>query len=303
MSSNPFQKSINVDVNAFISGALDTEKINNSDKQSLVDSEIMISIAKLHDNPINARYFYDINRVEELAKMIDRDGQLIPLMITNHPTIKGDYIVIDGGYRLRAMRFLGKIDVRCALVPDVTGFKLYYLSNTINKQRTTQTLLDDAKVWKKLISEKFISSQDELANCLGIGKSQVSKIISLNEIPEDISQLLSSSVIATQINLAYEFALIAKTSSKEELIDLVNHILDNGISLKELISVKKSKEKKNIKNNFLEIKNISFSAENGKKMGFMKVENKKIALNFTALSDQKANELSEKINALVRDYL
>ncbi len=266
------------------------------DKQNII-----INISALESNPFNARFFYDDAMIDRLAESLITEGQKQPIIITNNPNKPGHYYVIDGEYRFRASKSANLQTIRCDYYHDVTQNGMYYLSNMLNEQRTSQTVFDNAKAWQKLLDEKVVESSSALAEYLQKVPAVISKTLKLNSLPTMLAQLLATAEKPIGLNRAYEFTLLAQSISDAQAHEVAQQLATGDIGAKDLERLKKAfavpKKEKAARNNM----SSKVFKIGGKKIGALKFDNNRLTLD-VSLPEGKNNELASQINELLKQY-
>lgn len=115
-----------------------------------------------------------------LCQSIASDGQISPVALRQ----QGDgYEVVYGHRRVAACRSLGR-PVRAVVVDtDVRGLVARMIIE--NAQRKDLSPIERAAQYRKLIDERLME-RDEIAKLLGVTPQQVSNILALAEIPQEV---------------------------------------------------------------------------------------------------------------------
>jgi ParB-like chromosome segregation protein Spo0J len=154
---------------------------------------VRIPLTQLHAHPLNANDMGD----ELLAKLttnIDRDGRYPPLVVRPHPDIAGDFQLLDGHQRGRALRALGHTDARCYLWPCDDATALVLLS-TLNRLEGEDVPAKRAALLAELTS---LISVEELALLLPESAAQINDTLALIQL--DSAALLAQLEAAAQAN-------------------------------------------------------------------------------------------------------
>ena len=124
--------------------------------------------AKGHQtSPFNPRHFYLKASIAELAVNLAKQGQQQAIHVIPDYENPGTYFVSDGGRRVRALKEANKETVKAIVIDLPIGIESYKLGYDLNVQRDSQTVFDNAVVWKRFLEEKHFQSQRELAEHLG----------------------------------------------------------------------------------------------------------------------------------------
>lgn len=254
----------------------------------------------LSSNPLNARYYYDDAIIESLSKSLLADGQKQPIIITNDPGKSGHFIIIDGEYRFRASKVANLDSIRCDYYVDVASEDLYYLSNLINEQRTSQTVFDNAKAWQKLIDEGHVANASGIAELTKKTAGVISKTLALNSIDDSIALIMSTAERPVGLAIAYEFSLLCKhvdtNRSKEIAIKIANGDLTikDVERLKVALSSEKRAKKTSIPSRTLKM--------NGKRIGSLKLDNSKFSMDISMPNKEDHISLAQEIETLLSKY-
>lgn len=187
---------------------------------------IEISLNKLHDNPYNARTVYDHNIVKERAASITANGQKTPILIAPMESKPGHYFIVDGHYRKQAIQFLGKESIIAYVDNSIKSNEdLYKVSFITNDARESQTTIDNAMVWKKLLDEKVFKNDAHLADSLQLSKGYISRTLSVLSLPNPILDGIKEYPQDYKLTTLYELHLFYKQHQNlNELLKLFNLI-------------------------------------------------------------------------------
>ena len=152
-----------------------------------------IDINKLHqfkDHPVSV---VDNEKMFELAKSIENNGILSPLLV--RPLGNGEYEIISGHRRKRACEIVGKEKVS-AIIKDISHEEAIPLMVDANFQR------EDT-----LPSEKAdeMSSAKQIGQLAGISDRQVQRYIRLTELIPELSKLVDDKQITFVLGVEISF--------------------------------------------------------------------------------------------------
>jgi ParB family chromosome partitioning protein len=208
--------------------------------QSLAD----LPIAMVRDHPRNARHLYDPTRIDEMAASIARDGQMMPAIVMADPQMPGAYLLIEGRYRKRALQSLGRETILAIVVDPLSELEAYRLSLILNEERNEQTDLDNAISWKMLQDDGLFTSQDHIAEYLGITQSKVSKTLSLLELPAGVLTIMKTSPGSFGLRIGYELRQLARQLAPLELEAVAEQVRDGKLTVAALEKMRSRAEKK-----------------------------------------------------------
>lgn len=195
-----------------------------------------VEISRCHVNPYGARQVYPPALIEKRANSIAKEGQKYEAIVCPHPTIRGDWIIIDGECRKRALLHLGRSTIRIKNDGPKTSKDLYCLSRILNKERNDGTVIDSALVWQKLLDDQVASSQDEVAEIAHVSKSVVSRTLGILKLPTYVIQYIKDSDGAERLSAtaAYEILLVSKHVAGDDLTALVDKVIAGQLSTRDL---------------------------------------------------------------------
>jgi len=198
-----------------------------------------ISLDLVLDNPFNARQIYNPDVIKERAASIATHGQRVPALACedwNHP---GKYILIDGHYRKRAIQAAGKTEIECLIEPITSDLELYRLSFLLNAERNAQSSLDNALAWRRLLDEKKVPSEEALVELTGLSWGTVNKTLALLKLPDSAVGRVREQPAKFGVAVGYELYLFAKAASEEEVLALMDRIIDQDMSSREVEALRK----------------------------------------------------------------
>ena len=207
--------------------------------RSLVD----LPLAQVRDHPRNARHLYDPTRIDEMAASIARDGQMMPAIVMADPAGPANYLLIEGRYRKRALQSLGRETILAIVVDPLSELEAYRLSLILNEERNEQTDLDNAISWKMLQDDGLFTSQDHIAEYLGITQSKVSKTLSLLELPPGVLTIMKTSPSQFGLRIGYELRQLARQLTPAQLEAVAEQVRDGKLPVAALEKMRSRAEK------------------------------------------------------------
>lgn len=201
---------------------------------------VRIPIEFLDDNPLNAREIYDPKAIQERAASMAKNGQKTPVSIAVSPERHGRYILIDGHYRKRAAQSLGWHDIECIIERFESEMDLYRLSYELNVQRESQTALDNALAWSKLLSSGKMASASQISETLGVSESNVAKTLSLLNLPVPVIDLMREHPHAVGLHVGYELVLLARVAPEGDVLAVASKVIEGDISGRDVEDMRKA---------------------------------------------------------------
>jgi ParB family transcriptional regulator, chromosome partitioning protein len=197
-------------------------------------------IDKIDDNPLNSRTVYREELISARAASMAKDGQLIPALAARHPSDPERAILIDGHYRKQGALRNRSHTLDLKLLDGLEAIDFYRLARAANNEREQETVLDVALGYKKLLTEGYAKTNDELALLVEEGKSKVSKTLAVLDLPSSIQEFISLYPQQLGINIAYELTLYFKLAGESRTRDLVQKIVDEGLSFQKVKALREA---------------------------------------------------------------
>jgi ParB family transcriptional regulator, chromosome partitioning protein len=205
---------------------------------------IKLPLDRVVDNPFNARQIYNHDVIKERAASIATHGQRVPALACEDWRRPGFYILIDGHYRKRAIQAAGKNEIECLIEPITSDIELYRMSFLLNAERNAQSSLDNALAWQRLLTEQKVDSEEALVELTGLSWGTVNKTLALLKLPAPALDKLREHPAKFGVAVGYEVFLFAKAASEDEVITLMQRVVDEDLSSRELESLRKKRQAK-----------------------------------------------------------
>ena len=210
------------------------KQINLEDKTS-IEHIREIHINKITPNPYQPRKHFDQNALFELSQSIKRHGLLQPIVVID----KGDnYLLVAGERRLKAHELAG-IETIKAIVADyeIDDARLRELALIENIQRENLNAIELAYSYDELIKVYKIT-HDELSVILNKSRSQITNTIRLLSL----SKYVQKKLINGKISQGHAKVLVGFNTKEQR--ELVNTIIAENLSVRQIESIVKSKKAK-----------------------------------------------------------
>ncbi|MBP8599782.1 ParB/RepB/Spo0J family partition protein [Patescibacteria group bacterium] len=158
-----------------------------------IDSERItyLAVDLIEFNPRQPRENFSAESLQELANSIKKCGILQPLIVAK--TAVG-YELIAGERRLKAAKLAGLKQVP-VIIRSADEEEKLILALIENIQRENLNPLEEARAYRQLLDE-FHLTQDELAKSLGKGRSTISNILRLLNLPSKVKEALRAGQIS-----------------------------------------------------------------------------------------------------------
>lgn len=265
-----------------------------------------IRLVECVSNPFNPREFYSPEAIDALAVKLKRDGQYEAIKVTRNHRFPGKYVIIDGEYRSRAKKSLGEEFIDGEIFPELSDADLYLVANRINKDRTAQTVFDDAIAWTRLLENKVFEDQDALAASLDVSKAQVSKTLSLTELPNHLLRRMAENEERVGLATAYNIKLICGRKGEQIAEQILERVFAGELTVKRLQEMNRKAEEgepqRRTKAHYRT--RVQFAGGEGIELGELKgFQDGRTELKLKNLTEQQQHLLAPRLEALVREVL
>lgn len=203
------------------------------------DTKVLeIDIDKIKPKGDQPRKKFDKESLESLAKSIEENGVLQPLLVTK----KDEYYEIVAGerrYRASKIANLNKIPCIVKEFDEITASKIALIENI---QREDLNPIEEAYGYKKIIDE-YNLTQDELAKAIGKSRSYVANILRLLNLDKRVVEFIKNGDLTT----GHGKVLLGIKDKDAQYKKALNIIKTNSSVRKteELLDKKKRKSSKN----------------------------------------------------------
>ncbi|WNC92997.1 ParB/RepB/Spo0J family partition protein [Paraburkholderia sp. FT54] len=202
---------------------------------------IELALKTIKPSPFNPRYFYLKSSIAELAVNLAKQGQQQAIHVIPDYDNPGTYYVSDGGRRVRALKEANKETVKAIVIDLPIGIQSYKLGYDLNVQRDSQTVFDNAVVWKRFLDDRHFQSQKELAEHLGLDESTVAVALSIAKLPEAVMHEMVARPDRFGSNMAYQVGRYHTARGADATLRLINKILSDDLSTRQVADIVKGR--------------------------------------------------------------
>lgn len=202
---------------------------------------IELPLKAIKHSPFNPRHFYLKSSIAELAVNLAKQGQQQAIHVIPDYENPGTYFVSDGGRRVRALKEANKESVKAIVIDVPIGIQSYKLGYDLNVQRDSQTVFDNAVVWRRFLDDKHFQSQKELSEHLGLDESTVAVALSIGKLPEAIMQEMVARPDRFGSNMAYQVGRYHNARGTEATLRLINKIVSDDLSTRQVSDIVKGR--------------------------------------------------------------
>jgi len=196
-------------------------------EKSLSDSQDVIQEIPVDDIRANAfqpRIRFDDRNLAELAASIKSAGLMQPILV--RPASDGKYELIAGERRWRAGKMAGLTAIP-AIVRTADDRRSAELALIENVQRTDLNPIERAGAFRTLMG-KFVMTQADVADRVGLDRSSVANLLRLLDLPEDIRNMIADGALS-----AGHGKMLASLADEEQRRRLVERILSEHLSVRQ----------------------------------------------------------------------
>ncbi len=186
-----------------------------------------LPVAAIVPNPKQPRRIFSDSELDELARSIDENGLLQPLLVRPAPGARDRYELVVGERRLRAVRRLGWEDVP-AVTRQVDDDTLLVLALVENLQREALNPIEEAEGYQALEAQHGLSHA-AIARSVGKSRSTVANMLRLLQLPVSVRKLVESGDLTT----GHARALLG-VSDPVQLAELARRTVQSGWSVREV---------------------------------------------------------------------
>lgn len=229
MSSNPKKNpALGRGLGALLTST-DTDITSSSNKP--VGSISLISIAEIEANPFNPRTSFEREALEQLALSIQEHGIIQPLTVRKMG--RDNYQLISGERRFKAAQIAHLKEVPCyiRIANDQSMLEMALVENI---QRENLNAIEIAQSYERLITECSLT-QEQLSSRISKSRSDISNHLRLLKLSPEIQ----TAVRDRKISMGHARALVSLNSEEEQLA-LLNRILNEELSVRNVENLTKS---------------------------------------------------------------
>lgn len=152
-----------------------------------------IELSRIKPNPWQPRKIFKQEYLEELASSIKEHGILQPLVVIPQPD--GNYQIIVGERRWRASQIAGLTKVPVIVRDAMEEQQKLELALIENIQRHNLDPIEEGQAYQQLI-DQYKLTQDQVAKKVGKGRTTVTNMIRLLNLPLKIQRAIADDVIS-----------------------------------------------------------------------------------------------------------
>ena len=208
--------------------------IDDIDNNASTSSNKTLKVDEIRPNPYQPRKVFDKSELEELANSIKENGVFQPILVRK--SLSG-YELVAGERRLRASKLAGLKEIP-VIIKDFNDTQMMEISLLENIQRKDLSPIEEANAYNQLI-KKLNYTQEELAKRLGKSRTNITNMLRLLALPSEVQDMVNSN----KLSYGQARTLLA-LDDKDQIIELANRTIKEGLSVRQLEQLTKKPEKK-----------------------------------------------------------
>ncbi len=190
-----------------------------------------VSLSKIQPNPNQPRSNFSEEKINDLAKSIEKDGLLQPIIVR---PFEDGYQIVAGERRYHACKKVGLETIPVRII-SLDELKAQEIALVENLQRDNLNPIEEAWGYKRLM-ELGQYKQVDIANAISKNASTISNSLRLLDLPEEIQEMMFDGYISAGHARAI---LSLPVEEEEKRIALAKKIASEGLSVREAEKIAK----------------------------------------------------------------
>ncbi len=208
------------------------------------DTITNINVNLLIPNAYQPRKKINDQTINELALSIKEYGILNPILVRK---LNDKYEIIAGERRVIAAKKIGLTEVP-AIIKEIDDGKMAELALIENLQRENITPIEEAKAYQNILQLSNLT-EEKLSTTVGKSQSFISNKLRLLNLTNEVQEAL----ISRKISERHARSLLTVKDPQKQ-VELLNRIIQNRLTVKELDNVLKEELEANTSNDSIENK-------------------------------------------------
>lgn len=195
------------------------------EETSEASGKTLIKLSKIEPNPNQPRKKFKNEELTELAASIAENGLIQPIVVRPSEN-EGYYTIVAGERRWRACKraALSEIPV---IIMNIDERKAAELALIENIQREDLDPIEEARAYRSLI-EEYDLTQSELAERIGKSRVNITNLMRLLDLPDEILEMVSDGDITTGHARA-----ILGLKDRDGMLPLAKSICEHELSVRQ----------------------------------------------------------------------
>lgn len=196
----------------------------------------VVGIERVHPRKDQPRKRFDEERLRDLARSIEEQGIIQPLVVRRRDDDPTQYEIIAGERRWRASQRAGVKEVP-VVVRESTSDEAFELALVENLQRQDLDPVETALAYQKLLADHDWT-QDELATRIARDRSTISNTLRLLTLPTEVQTLVAEQ----RLSEGHARAVLS-AQQPTEIVRLARMAVEKGWSVRQMEAAARRKER------------------------------------------------------------
>lgn len=193
----------------------------NGGDTAVATEQAVVPVGRIQHNPYQPRKEFDADELAGLSASIKSHGVLQPLVVRQ---VGDEFQLIAGERRLRAAQTAGFDSVPVRIV-DFNDRQVLEAALAENIQRSDLNPIEKAVGFKDYL-DRFGTTQDQLADSLGLDRSTITHLLGLLELEPEVQE----AVRLKQITMGHA-KILKGIRSREKQVAICREIIARGLSV------------------------------------------------------------------------
>jgi len=154
-----------------------------------------ILIADLSRNPYQPRQNFSEEKLDELAKSIEKNGIIQPIAVRPNKSENGKYEIVAGERRWMAAQRAGLHEIPVTIL-DLSDVESLEVAIVENIQRDDLNPIEEARGYKRL-NEEFKYDHESISKLMSKSRSHISNTLRLLTLPQDVVAMLEEGTLTS----------------------------------------------------------------------------------------------------------
>lgn len=194
------------------------------------NSAVTLGINEIEPNRDQPRKIFNEKALEELAKSIEQNGIIQPLLV--RPLSDGSYQLVAGERRWRAARMAGLHEVPVT-IREMTDEETSVFALIENLQREDLNPVEEAEGIKSLI-ETYGFTQENAALRVGKSRTAITNTLRLLKLPKEVREMLGEG----KLSAGHARALLG-LDSDEKILEIAEQTIKEDLSVRQVEKIVK----------------------------------------------------------------
>ncbi|MDR5799098.1 MULTISPECIES: ParB/RepB/Spo0J family partition protein [Caballeronia] len=238
-----------------------------------LNAAVLLALEMIDPSPYQPRIIFDEEALASLADTISDSGLNNPVIVR----LKSDgrYELIAGERRLLAHKLL-RLPTIAAFVRELSDADAAIMATTDNDAREDLADFERGRSYKRLLDDKVVENQRELARRVGRSMATVSRCLAYFKLPSEVVEMLTVNPLLVGTKVVADLVSFAEQGYRPQVIEAVSKIEKTKLSQESALNWLKT-EVRRMKNPSVVLAPRSLHI-GGKSVAEVKVDGRKLIL-------------------------